>query len=235
MFNHASPHFPFPLYWQTLPLSLPTSLSRNHTSDEINNMDHQCQQEEETPFLVALPTGETFDLTSAELAATLAQTSIASSFDKSPPYTTTRELFHKTSDLSLRLRNMSMDGATDPFITERPTTPVILDVNCPRRQTRRDRETSCASCAPGEVLTGEELIARETPKQPPSPNRIPMGLRRESQAEILMNSMIYNEYGELVNAADAYRVKDSAELNVTQWLRLINKAYRHEVSAMNLP
>lgn len=119
---------------------------------------------------------------------------------------------------------MALDGPTDV------QTPIMLDVNCPRRQTRRERDTSCASCAPGEVLTGEELIGRETPKQPPSPERVPLGLRRESRARILVDSMVYDEYGELINAADAYQVKDPSELSITQWLRLINKAYKHDVS-----
>lgn len=43
--------------------------------------------------------------------------------------------------------------------------------------------------------------------------------------------MVYNEYGELVNAHSHLKARNSADLSVTEILRLIRKAYHHDVGA----
>jgi hypothetical protein len=43
-------------------------------------------------------------------------------------------------------------------------------------------------------------------------------------------SLVYNEYGELVDIEKIKRPHSSADLSVTETLRLIRKAYHHEVS-----
>lgn len=43
-------------------------------------------------------------------------------------------------------------------------------------------------------------------------------------------TLVYNEYGELVDIEKIKRPPNSADLSVTETLRLIRKAYHHEVS-----
>ncbi len=51
----------------------------------------------------------------------------------------------------------------------------------------------------------------------------------ESEAEPPMIMLAYNEYGELVELEKLRRPRPSAELSVTETLRLINRAYHYEV------
>lgn len=43
--------------------------------------------------------------------------------------------------------------------------------------------------------------------------------------------MVYNEYGELVDAHSHLQTKSTQDLSVTEILRLIKKAYHHDVSS----
>lgn len=43
--------------------------------------------------------------------------------------------------------------------------------------------------------------------------------------------MVYNEYGELVDAHSHLQTKNTQDLSVTEILRLIKKAYHHDVSS----
>lgn len=47
--------------------------------------------------------------------------------------------------------------------------------------------------------------------------------------------MVYNEYGELVDAHSHLQTRNTADLSVTEILRLIRKAYHHDVSSPCLP
>ncbi len=47
-------------------------------------------------------------------------------------------------------------------------------------------------------------------------------------------SMVYNEYGELVREEALYRHPSSSDLNKTQLLRVIKKAYHHAVSSQSV-
>lgn len=195
-------------------------------------MDHHCEHEVSAPVLLTLPTGENFLLTRAEFAATINQVPLfAASIDaKSTVDNNAHELVF-TSPIALRARNknMELDGSADA--DSLPPQLSLLDISPPRRSSRR--EVSCASCTQDEILTVDELLAREAPCLSVSPERIPpaLGERRQSRVSLLMDSKVYNEYGELVNAVDAQRIPEPADLNVTDWLRLIAKAYRHEVNS----
>ena len=180
------------------------------------------------PLVLTLPTGELFVLSPAEFAATFTQSSLLTTV----PERKCSEAINSKEDIApitfvIRTRNIDVvDGSAD----SEPLTPAsTTDATPTRRNSRRD--PSCASCALAiEPLTVEELLAREASFTPPTATRTPQGLgaRRPSRADVLMQSMVYNEYGELVHAADAHRNPDPDNLSVTQLLRLINKAYRHE-------
>lgn len=190
-------------------------------------MDHKCEHEVTAPYLLTLPTGELFVLSPAEFSATFTQTPFLSTVveDKCSESTVTEI----SPSLVFRTKNtMNNDGSTDSETLPNTT----MGSKPPSRRNSR-REPSCASCSPAiETLTVEELLARETTFPPPSPERVPRGLgaRRQSRADVLMQSMVYNEYGELVHAAEVRRNPEPDDLTVTQLLRLINKAYRHEAS-----
>jgi len=47
-------------------------------------------------------------------------------------------------------------------------------------------------------------------------------------------TLVYNEYGELVDIEKVRRPQTSADLSITDTLRLIRKAYHHEVSFVML-
>ena len=188
-------------------------------------MDHKCEHEVTALYLLTLPTGEIFTLSPAEFTATFTQTQILSSLpvEKSAMDATDKETF------VFRTRTMEIDGSGD----SEPVSPITVREITPPPRLNSRRETSCASCSPAiETLTVTELLAREAAFSPPSPERVPRGLgaRRQSRADVLLQSMVYNDYGELVNAADARRDPEPDRLNVTQLLRLVNKAYRHDVS-----
>lgn len=46
--------------------------------------------------------------------------------------------------------------------------------------------------------------------------------------------MVYNEYGELVDAHNHLKARTTTDLSITEIMRLIRKAYHHDVSALYL-
>jgi len=93
---------------------------------------------------------------------------------------------------------------------------------------------SCGSASPLiEILQPDEL-ARINTTNPPRPPRSPVkpGRRDGSRPRSLVKvSMVYNEYGELVEENKLQHHPTPDELNTTQLLRVIRKKFHHTVSA----
>ncbi|OWP02652.1 hypothetical protein B2J93_6485 [Marssonina coronariae] len=99
------------------------------------------------------------------------------------------------------------------------------------------RPTSCGSMHPLiEIVAPEDLQKRPvTPSRvlaPPASHPLSKKKRRSSAkslSELTTVSMVYNEYGELVEEMEVHTSPRSDELSVTQLLRVIKKAYHHEL------
>ena len=123
------------------------------------------------------------------------------------------------------------DGVDGP--AEIPSDSLRLRQRVPRR-----REPSCGSSStliavvnsedlPDKTLAVEALDPEPPRNRSPSPRR---GGSTRSSSDIAKASMVYNEYGELVSAQSLLIPPTPSELSVTQILRVIKKAYHHDVS-----
>lgn len=59
--------------------------------------------------------------------------------------------------------------------------------------------------------------------------------REGEEFDVCKAYMVYNEYGELVDAHSHLQTKNTQDLSVTEILRLIKKAYHHDVSSSRRP
>jgi hypothetical protein len=195
-------------------------------------MEHRCENEVIMPALFTMPIGEIFKLSAAEFVATFPFTPITA--NKDPIITPTVEMTSPV--LAIKQRTRDVDGPMDLeavpalFLPEAFPTPV--------------RDPSCASSTPLiEIVSPEQLVFRQTVISTPPRSRSPEQASRRlgapsasrARADTLKVTTVYNEYGELVNVGVAHRQPAPSELNVTQLLRLIKKAYRHEASTSPYP
>ncbi|KAI9049289.1 hypothetical protein LZ554_007135 [Drepanopeziza brunnea f. sp. 'monogermtubi'] len=110
-----------------------------------------------------------------------------------------------------------------------------------------NRRSSCGSTNPLIEIVGPDELPKRAPATPP---RLPpqpsveyllsrkkqTGKRSlgkkgniQSVANLTTVSMVYNQYGELVEERELHVSPKSEDLNVTQLLRVIRKAYHHEL------
>ncbi|KAK2628449.1 hypothetical protein QTJ16_001552 [Diplocarpon rosae] len=99
------------------------------------------------------------------------------------------------------------------------------------------RPTSCGSMHPLiEIVAPEDLPKRPvTPYRvlaPPASHLLSKKKRRSSAkslSDLTTVSVVYNEYGELIEETELHTSPRSDELSLTQLLRVIKKAYHHEL------
>jgi hypothetical protein len=105
------------------------------------------------------------------------------------------------------------------------------------------RKISCGSSSPliavvnvedlpDKIFVVEPLDLSPSRNPPPSPGSVE---KVKSGTYIAVASMVYNEYGELVDAQSLLNPPTPSELNVTQILRVIKKAYYHDVRNFRPP
>lgn len=98
---------------------------------------------------------------------------------------------------------------------------------------------SCNSASPLiKVVSPDELPSRTKvdsttkPKEIAKKHGLPKkGEESNPKESIVQVSMVYDEYGTLVDESTLHQQPKPEDLNVTQVLRLIKKAYHHDVSA----
>ena len=91
------------------------------------------------------------------------------------------------------------------------------------------KPSNSASAAPS------RSASHKTRKKRPSPMNNGSGPSHRVSAAAFVppkTTLVYNEYGELVDIEKIKRPHSSADLSVTETLRLIRKAYHHEVSLL---
>ncbi len=145
------------------------------------------------------------------------------------------------------LRNI--DSTSIPIRVVEPPDPILISqdgtTDDPRERSTSvtdtsnlNRQTSCSTPSPLIKIVNEIEFQKATstptrlPNNPASHPLSKKGCRSgsiKSVANLVTVSMVYNEYGELVKEKDAQVSLKSDELSVTQLLRVIKKAYHHEV------
>lgn len=119
----------------------------------------------------------------------------------------------------------TFDSMPDPFAAP------LLD-----RSRHALRNTCYPSSTPlVEVISSEPLLVALRPAriEPLEPDPVIMPTSRRAsrvRPDTLDVSMVYNEYGELVDANANLNSPTTSELSVTEILRVIKKAFRHDVS-----
>ena len=138
-------------------------------------------------------------------------------------------------NVSLEENDHLVQEVTSPshsFPDAPPSTPAAPTLEPTRSPSGVLQPTSCANSKPLiKIVSSEEILSRQAPTKL-SPDRAPPrhGGRSGSRAraDTLKDTMVYNEYGELVNAKTLQRQRSPADLSVIELLRVIKKAYRHE-------
>ncbi|KAG4027755.1 hypothetical protein MFRU_027g00480 [Monilinia fructicola] len=180
-------------------------------------MEHECEQQHFTPLVFTSHTGRVFQvdadhipLLSPNHAKSNSMVSIAELRASSPTPSKAHELgFDGSGSETLQLPRLPSPHYKDrsscrssPLISF--TTPDHLD----ETMASLDIESSSFSRQPENSLCDDY-----------------------GEFDVCKACMVYNEYGELVNAHSHLKARNSADLSVTEILRLIRKAYHHDYRA----
>jgi hypothetical protein len=185
-------------------------------------MDHQYVTKRAGPLVFTSQTGESFELKLED---------VPTGCPLSSKYISTRSTDQK-------------DEQSFPFPGRVDGTVKLSSSSFPLRPKQsHHRETSCASSSPliavvdvvdlpDKIFVVEALDSSPSRNRPPSPRSLG---KVKSGTYIAVASMVYNEYGELVDAQSLLSPPTPSELNVTQILRVIKKAHYHDVRIFSSP
>ena len=147
---------------------------------------------------------------------------------------------------SFASQNLTIPDLDSTFDVHDPSAPPTPNTNTSTPVSKR--RTSCGSTNPLIEIVGpddlpkrhdaqdETTAANSDPMNPASQPFSNKHTRRRSSVKDVLSlvtvKMVYNEYGELVEEKDLNVRPQSDELSVKQLLRVIKKAYHHEVSTL---
>lgn len=147
---------------------------------------------------------------------------------------------------SFASQNLTIPDLDSTFDVHDPSAPPTLNTNTSTPVYKR--RTSCGSTNPLiEIVDSDDLSKRHDAQDettaansdPMNPASQPISnkyTRRRSSVEDVLSlvnvKMVYNEYGEVVEEKDLNVRPQSDVLSVKQLLRVIKKAYHHEVSTL---
>lgn len=189
-------------------------------------MDHTCAMSPSRPLLFTSHSGDVFELQPEELEETSSLHPLNEPL-KAPP----------SIPEIMELHPSILDGVNDIATTDGPASP--LGDNHVRRFSSSRREPFCPTSSPLVTITNADDSTKDSSTASPAPSPPPASLSPNRSRRINRFGgtnpqpwMVYNEFGELVNAQTVLNPPKADELNNTQILRLIKKAYHHDVSTV---
>ncbi|ESZ99332.1 hypothetical protein SBOR_0294 [Sclerotinia borealis F-4128] len=181
-------------------------------------MEHECEQQRFTPLVFTSHKGRVF------------QVDVDENPQLSPKHVRSNSII---SIVELRASSPSPPkvhglGGLDGHGSETPQLPRILS---PRHSSR----SSCGGSPLISFTTSSQLNEAEATSdtQPSSSPRKPENSLCDDfeDPDVCKAYMVYNEYGELVNAHNHLQTRNTLDLSATEILRLILKAYHHDFRA----
>ncbi|KAI9646813.1 hypothetical protein NHQ30_004812 [Ciborinia camelliae] len=183
-------------------------------------MEHECEQQHFIPLVFTSHTGRVFQVGIDEIQQ------LSPKHGKSNSIASIVEL--RASSPSPSPSNVPGLGGFDGHGPETPQLPRILSSHHRKR-------SSCGGSPLISFTTPNQLneaIANLSIQSSSSPRKPENSLCDDFEDfDICKADMVYNEYGELVDAHSHLQAQNTAELSVTEVLRLIRKAYHHDFRA----
>ncbi|ATZ48513.1 hypothetical protein BCIN_03g07170 [Botrytis cinerea B05.10] len=184
-------------------------------------MEHECEQQHFTPLVFTSHTGKVFQMEIDDFAQ------LSPKHGRSNSVVSIIEL--RASSPSPKI---SVLGGFDGHDSETPQPPKTL----PSHQLKR---SSCGgsplisfatSTQTSEKMENSSIKSSSSLKKQPE-NSLCDDFREGEEFDVCKAYMVYNEYGELVDAHSHLQTKNTQDLSVTEILRLIKKAYHHDFRA----
>ncbi|TGO75097.1 hypothetical protein BELL_0234g00030 [Botrytis elliptica] len=184
-------------------------------------MEHECEQQHFTPLVFTSHTGKVFQVEIDDIAQ------LSPKHGRSNSVVSIIEL--RASSPSPKISAL---GGFDGHGPDDPQLPKAL----PSHQRKRSScggsplvsfTTSTQSCEKMETSGMKSSSSRK--KQPE--NSLCDDFQEGEEFDVCKAYMVYNEYGELVDAHSHLQTKNTQDLSVTEILRLIKKAYHHDFRA----
>ncbi|THV55180.1 hypothetical protein BGAL_0012g00180 [Botrytis galanthina] len=183
-------------------------------------MEHECEQQHFTPLVFTSHTGKVFQVEIDDIAQ------LSPKHGRSNSVVSIIEL--RSSSPSPKISALGGFDGHGPD----PQLPKALPLHQRKRSSCGGSPLICFTTSTQSCEKMETSGMKSTPSRKRQPeNSLCDDFREGEEFDVCKAYMVYNEYGELVDAHSHLQTKNTQDLSVTEILRLIKKAYHHDFRA----